>query len=137
MIAHYPVRFAHCDPAGIAYYPRLFELCDAAIEDWCADVLGISRRVMHLELGLGMPTVDMQARFIAPCRLGEMLDIEISVHRIGRSSIDFTASTGCAGDARFAVNYTQVLMSLAEARAAPWPDAWRTTIESALTRNDA
>ena len=26
-----PLRFAHCDPAGIAYYPRYLELCDGAI----------------------------------------------------------------------------------------------------------
>lgn len=138
MIAQYPVRFAHCDPAGIAYYPRLFEVCDAAIEDWCAQVLGVPRRVMHLELGLGMPTVDLHARFIAPCRLGEILDIEIAIGRIGGSSIDLTARVSCGGAPRFEVDYTQVLMTLAEARATPWPEAWRTIIESELTtRNDA
>ncbi|MBB5686886.1 thioesterase family protein [Sphingobium boeckii] len=138
MIAHYPVRFAHCDPAGIAYYPRLFELCDGAIEDWCALVLRVPRRIMHLELGLGMPTVHMEARFIAPCRLGEILDIEIAARRVGNSSIDLTVRVGCGGAPRFEVDYTQVLMTLTEARATPWPDAWRTIIESELTvRNDA
>ena len=28
-----PLRFAHCDPAGIAYYPRYFEIVDAAAHD--------------------------------------------------------------------------------------------------------
>ena len=74
-----PLRFAHCDPAGIAYYPRYFELCDAAIEDWTAAVLGISRREMHVDRGLGLPTVTLTADFAMPSRLGDMLDFTITV----------------------------------------------------------
>jgi 4-hydroxybenzoyl-CoA thioesterase len=121
----YPVRFAHCDPAGIAYYPRYFELCDAAIEDWCADVLRVPRRVMHLDLGLGMPTVDLKAGFTAPSRLGDLLDIAIAHGEVGRSSLMLTATVTCGGEARFTVTFKQVLMHLAEARSVPWPDDWR------------
>ncbi|MBY8821430.1 acyl-CoA thioesterase [Sphingomonas colocasiae] len=120
--ATYPLRFAHCDPAGIAYYPRYFELCDAAIEDWTAEVIGISRREMHLDLGLGMPTVDLKASFAAPSRLGDLLDIAVAVERVGRSSVALALDISCAGEARFAVNYVQVLTSLTESRSVPWPD---------------
>ena len=30
----YLVRFAHCDPAGIGFYPRYFDLFNSAVEDW-------------------------------------------------------------------------------------------------------
>lgn len=117
----YPLRFAHCDPAGIAYYPRYFELCDAAIEDWTAEVLGVSRREMHLERRLGLPTVDLKASFTAPSRLGDMLDIIVAVERVGRSSVDLALAIYCKGETRFAVGYTQVLTNLDESRAVPWP----------------
>ncbi|WP_213981168.1 thioesterase family protein [Sphingomonas sp. dw_22] len=117
----YPLRFAHCDPAGIAYYPRYFELCDAAIEDWSAQVLGCDRRTMHLELGIGLPTVDLHAVFTAPSRLGDSLDIDVTVIRVGNSSVDLALDISCNDEPRFTVTYTQVLTDLAQGQSMPWP----------------
>lgn len=116
-----PLRFAHCDPAGIAYYPRYFELCDAAIEDWTAAVLGIDRRTMHQDMGFGLPTVNLQADFAEPSRLGDQLDFTVAVTRVGRSSIDLAVDISSAGQPRFAVRYTQVLTDLAEGNSRVWP----------------
>jgi 4-hydroxybenzoyl-CoA thioesterase len=116
-----PLRFAHCDPAGIAYYPRYFELCDAAIEDWTAAILGIDRRTMHIDMGLGMPTVSLNAEFAVPSRLGDLLDFEVTVTRVGNSSVDLAIAISCAGEPRFAVRYTQVLIELARGQSLPWP----------------
>jgi len=133
----YPLRFAHCDPAGIAYYPRYFELCDAAIEDWTAEVLGVDRRTMHIDMGLGLPTVDLKASFTAMSRLGDLLDISVSVERVGRSSIDLAIDVSSAGEPRFAVRYTQVLTSLTESRAVPWPDDLRERLDAATRKEPA
>lgn len=121
----YPLRFAHCDPAGIAYYPRLLELCDAAIEDWTKAVLGVSRRTLHLEMKLALPTVDLRASFAAPARLGDLLDIEITVVRLGRSSIVLDAAVTTDGQDRFAITYTQVLTAMDGMKAEQWPPEWR------------
>lgn len=128
------IRFADCDPAGIAYYPRCFELCDGVVEDWCEAVL-VPRRVLHLEMGLALPTVDLQATFTTPCRLGEWLEIVLAVHAIGRTSVQLSVEASCAGKPRFAVRYVQVLMSMAEARAVAWPEEWRERIQSRLSGN--
>lgn len=116
-----PLRFAHCDPAGIAFYPRYFELCDAAIEDWTAAVLGIDRRTLHLDMGLGLPTVSLHAEFATPSRLGDWLDFTVAVTRAGRSSVDLAVAIACAGQPRFSVRYTQVLIDLAQGHSRPWP----------------
>jgi 4-hydroxybenzoyl-CoA thioesterase len=116
-----PLRFAHCDPAGIAYYPRYFELCDAAIEDWTAVVLGITRREMHVDRGLGLPTVTLTADFAIPSRLGDMLDFTVQVSRVGRSSVDLHVDIDCGTERRFTVRYTQVLTDLAEGTSRAWP----------------
>lgn len=38
------IRFAHCDPAGIVFFPRYLEMFNNLIEDWCRDELGVSDR---------------------------------------------------------------------------------------------
>jgi 4-hydroxybenzoyl-CoA thioesterase len=120
-----PLRFAHCDPAGIGYYPAYLELCDGAIEDWTVAALGVSRRVMHFELRLGLPTVDLHARFSRPGRLGDLLDIDVSVRKVGRSSVGLVTLVTCEGEPRFEVELVQVLTDLDTMRARPWPQEWR------------
>lgn len=115
------MRFAHCDPAGIAYYPRYFELCDAAIEDWTAAVLGIDRHTMHLDMGWGMPTVSLNAEFTAASRLGDLLEFAVGVTRVGRTSVDLAIRITCGDEPRFAVRYTQVLTDLARTQSVAWP----------------
>lgn len=127
--ACHPLRFAHCDPAGIAFYPRCFELLDAVVEDWTADVIGVSRLVMHQERGLGMPTVRLDAEFTAMSRLGDPLDFVLRVNRLGRSSIDLEVEVACTGERRFSARLTQVLVHLSGGGAQPWPDEWRIRIE--------
>lgn len=127
----YPLKFAHCDPAGIAYYPKLLELLDGAIEDWTHDVVGVARHVMHRDLQRGLPTVTLTARFGAVNYHGDMLDVALTITGVGRSSVDFTIDVTCAGAPRFAVDYRQILVDQSTRRAAAWPDEWRSRLENA------
>lgn len=129
----FPLRFAHCDPAGIIYYPRYFELCDAAVEDWTPAILGVTRRAMHLDMRLGLPTVDLHASFAAVSRLGDVLEVDISLTRIGRSSIDLGIAMHCGGEPRLAMRCTQVLTDLARMRSVPWPDDLRDRLQGELS----
>lgn len=131
------LRFAHCDPAGIAYYPRLMEICDGVIEDWTAEVVGVPRKIMHLDMGLALPTVDLRASFTASCRLGDLLDISLDVTRVGRSSVGLAASISLDGEKRFQVEYTQVLSDMAQGRSVPWPEDWRRRLLSAAEKENA
>lgn len=125
----YPLRFAHCDPAGIAYYPRYFEICDAAIEDWTEAVIGVARRVMHLDMGLALPTVTLDAEFVQVSRLGDPLDVALDVIAVGNSSVALRAEVSSNGERRFSVRYKQVLMTMATGEAKPWPSDWRKRLE--------
>jgi len=130
-VRSYPLKFAHCDPAGIAYYPKLLELLDGAIEEWTADVIGVARHVMHRDLARGMPTVTMAARFGAVCFHGDVLRCALTISGVGRSSIDFTIDVTSAEATRFAVDYRQVLVDQTTRRSVVWPDAWRARLEAA------
>lgn len=130
--ARHRLRFAHCDAAGIAYYPRLFELADIVIEDWTEQVVGISRNALHLDLGRGLPTVDLKSQFSKPSRLGDWLDFTLTVERLGTSSIDLALEMTCVGERRLSVHYTQVLVELPAMRSLPWPTDWRIRIEETM-----
>jgi len=90
------VRFAHCDAAGIVYYPRFFAMLALVVERWF-DGLGFTYRHMHMERHEGVPAVNIQCEFMHPSRLGDVLDFELVVERLGRSS--FTLSVTARGPA--------------------------------------
>lgn len=131
-IARRRLRFAHCDAAGIAFYPRYLELADGVIEDWTEDVMGVPRRVLHLDRGLGLPTVDLKTQFSTVGRLGDWLDFSLDVTRVGTSSIDLSLEVTCGGERRFSAQYTQVLVELAAMRSLPWPPEWRNRFEETM-----
>ncbi|HKR95795.1 MAG TPA: acyl-CoA thioesterase, partial [Candidatus Angelobacter sp.] len=81
------VRFADCDPAGIVFYPRLLEMFNNLVEDWCSDGLKFSFDDIVIQRGWGLPTVRLEADFVAPCRMGEVLTAKLFVRKIGRSSL--------------------------------------------------
>jgi 4-hydroxybenzoyl-CoA thioesterase len=110
-------------------------MCDGAIEDWTAAFL-VPRRILHLQMKLALPTVDLRATFSAPCRLGEELEIAVATHQIGRTSVRLSTIVTCERQARFAVDYTQVLMNMADSRPVRWPDEWRRRLEGQLTNGE-
>lgn len=128
----FPVRFGDCDPAGIAYYPRLFALVDAAIEDWTAAIIGVNRRAMHTEHRCGLPTRSLASDFSRPCRLGETLDLAVAVHAVSARSVTLSVAGSVEGEGRFVVELVQVLMDLDTACARAWPTEWHAALESAL-----
>ena len=126
------LRFADCDIAGMAYYPRLLAHVDSAIEDWMEATIGIDRAGLLLEAKLGLPTVDLQIGFALPCRLGETLDISVAPTRLGRSSISLAVAAAIDGQPRFSATLVQVLTRLEAGTSREWPTAWRALITAQI-----
>jgi 4-hydroxybenzoyl-CoA thioesterase len=130
------VRFADVDPAGIVFYPRYFEMLNGAVEDWFAEDIGVSFAVMHLDRRVGVPTVKLEAEFIAPSRLGDVLTFAITPLRLGRSSCTIDVAVNCGGEPRFRAEVALVCMDLDRHKSAPWPDDMRAGIERILIPAD-
>ncbi|WP_420137080.1 acyl-CoA thioesterase [Sphingomonas sp.] len=124
-VSEQQVRFAHVDPAGIVFYPRYFEMLNAALEDYFAAVIGVDFETMHFRLRLGVPTVKLEAEFVVPSRLGDLLDFAVEVDRVGRSSAALTVTVTCNGELRLRLKPVLVCMDLATARSHPWPAEMR------------
>ena len=123
------VRFGDCDPAGIVFYPRLLEMFNNLVEDWCREGLDFSFDDLVIQRGWGLPTVHLEADFLAPCRLGETLTAKLFVRSIGASSIkaDIVLS-GPDGRERVRGKIVLVLMDRQSGRAMALPDALRKSI---------
>jgi 4-hydroxybenzoyl-CoA thioesterase len=123
------VRFADCDPAGMAFYPRLLEMFNNLVEDWCSAGLNFSFDDIVIQRGWGLPTVHLEADFIAPCRLGEVLTAKLFVRSVGTSSISADIVL-CGPDQtdRVRGKVVLVLMNRQARRAMPLPDALRSSI---------
>jgi 4-hydroxybenzoyl-CoA thioesterase len=116
----YPIRFAHCDPAGFAYFPKLMEILDGAVEDFMFAVSGKDRAQTHIAERLGIPTVDLQTEFVVPCRLGEILDYAITPVHLGTSSLTFNHVVQVEGVTRFTARQTVVQIDFDTGRPHPW-----------------
>jgi len=120
------VRFEHTDPAGIVFFPRYFTMLNAVVEDWFEGPLEYSFRRLVMDHGMGVPTVHVEADFVAPSKIGDILDFNLGVTRIGRSSCGLKVAAAANGDKRLTMASTIVHISRSEGKAVPWPEALRT-----------
>ena len=115
------VRFAHVDAAGIVFYPRYFEMLNAAVEDLFAEVVGVDFATMHLRRRIGVPTVKLEAEFARPSRLGDQLDFRIAIAQVGQSSAELAIEVHCGDEVRFTARPVLVCMNLDSGRPEAWP----------------
>ena len=129
MIYHRPIQieFNHCDPAGIVFFPRFYEMVSSVCENFHKDVGGLSYAQM-MAARSGVPTVRMETDFHAPARLGEVLDFQAKVERLGRSSILFKVTAWEGGANRLTVHMTQAYVQ--GLKAVSWPAEVRARIEA-------
>lgn len=122
---HVTVEFQHCDPAGIVFYPRYFEMISATVERFFTDGLRDSFARMHLIDRVGVPTAHIEVDFRSPSRLEDRLALTLEVERIGQSSLALRTTCRCGGDLRFEARSTLVNFDFNASRSRPWSEAQR------------
>ena len=130
-VHHTPVRFAHVDAAGIVFYPRFFEMLNAAVEDWFV-ALGRDFRSLHLEDRIGTPTVRLECDFLAPAMLGDALEIALVPVKVGTSSCTYRFAFTSEGTLRLKGEGVLVCMDLAAHRSRPWPEGLGAALRDGL-----
>lgn len=126
------VLFQHCDPAGIVFYPRYFEMLNATVEAWFEERLGHSFAALHGPMGLSVPTVSVEADFSAPSRLGEELAFTLRPLQLGWTSLGIAIEADCGAERRLAMTSTLVCVGRETGRPVRWPDPLRERIEAEL-----
>jgi 4-hydroxybenzoyl-CoA thioesterase len=131
-----PIRFSHCDPAGVLYFPHVFDFVNAAMEDWFAQRLGLPFHVLHLELRRGNPVVRTHCEFIRPCRFGERLALDLEPVRVGASSIETRMAGTVGGAPRFHARHKTAMMSMDTMRAIELPEEVRSRAAAEVHSDD-
>lgn len=126
----YKVRFQHCDPAGIVFFPRYFEMINAVVEDWFEEAIGVSFNTMHMERRTGVPTARIETDFSRPSRLGDRLDFELAVDAVGGASLTLCITAHCDGELRLRSTSTLVYVDMDTGKPMPWPDDFRQCFDS-------
>jgi 4-hydroxybenzoyl-CoA thioesterase len=103
------VHFSHCDPAGMVFFPQYFVMLNNLVENWFTQGLGIHYATLIAERRIGLPTVSLQADFVAPSRMGEILDFALEVTRLGQKSL--TLAVVGRGGAQVRLRLQQVLVT--------------------------
>ncbi|MET3515092.1 4-hydroxybenzoyl-CoA thioesterase [Pseudacidovorax sp. 1753] len=124
-----PISFKHCDPAGIVFYPRYVEMINDVVEHWFAHGLGCDFAALHGPRALAVPVVSLQVDFQRPGLLGETLTAQLSLERLGTSSITIrivlrradTADAAGSGEVKLSALLSLVFVGMADKRPVPIP----------------
>jgi 4-hydroxybenzoyl-CoA thioesterase len=126
------VRFAHCDPAGIVFFPQYLVMLNTLHERWFGEALGVPYAQYIVERRLGLPTVRLECDFTAVSKLGDRLRQRLEVAKLGRTSLELAVEY--VGDDGLRARFRQVLVctSLATHKSYPLPDDLRVAMQRFL-----
>jgi 4-hydroxybenzoyl-CoA thioesterase len=124
------VRFSHCDPAGIVFYPQYFIMFNGLVEDWFNQGLGVNYARYITEHRLGFPIVKLECDFIAPSKIGETITLGLRLEKLGRSSLAIAVDCRHAREERLRARFVLVSMDLDAQRAVATPDDLRALMEA-------
>jgi 4-hydroxybenzoyl-CoA thioesterase len=83
------IEWGHCDPAGIVFNPRFFELFDASSWMLFEAALGVKQQDLAATYDIvGIALVDAKANFLKPAKFGDKVEIVSRVAEFRRSSFD-------------------------------------------------
>jgi 4-hydroxybenzoyl-CoA thioesterase len=123
------IRFAHCDPAGIVFFPQYLVMLNTLHERWFTEALGVPYAHYIGERRLGLPTVRLECDFTAISRHGECLRQRLAVAKLGRTSLELAVEYDCDhhGASELRARFRQVLVctSLVTHKPQPLPDDLR------------
>ncbi|MGB3406294.1 MAG: thioesterase family protein [Jannaschia sp.] len=120
------VLFKHCDPAGIVFFPRYFEMINDCVETFFDQGLGWPFETLLIDAGV--PTVSIATDFVAPSRHGDILTLSLAVTRLGQTSLTYDMTATCRAETRFRATATIVHVVSGPGRPAPWPEHVRSRL---------
>ena len=126
------IRFHHCDPAGIIFYPQYFILFNELVEDWFTQGLNVSVVEQVINQRVGIPMGRVECDFLLPSRIGDILRFVLRVVRIGRSSMTLRIECRAGDELRVKAQLTVVFASLTTMRSVPISADLRQRIEQFL-----
>ena len=83
------VDFPMLDMAGIAFYPRIYDLAHRFFEEAWEQICGIDYPTIINEMKMGFPVVDIKSQFHNPMAYGDVIEARIWISKVGTKSCDW------------------------------------------------
>ena len=127
------IRFAHCDPAGIVFFPQYLVMLNTLHERWFGEALGVPYAQYIGERRLGVPTVRLECDFTAVSKHGDRLQQRLAVAKLGRSSVELAVEFSGGDELRARFRQVLVCTSLVTHKAVALPDDVRQSMQRYLS----
>ena len=123
-----PVRFGEVDSAQIVYFPNLLHYCHVAMEETFREAIGTPYPTLFREERLGFPAVKLETEFASPAAYGDVVEVAVSVPRVGKTSTVFRFEARRASDAKplFSATVTTVCVDMDTFKPVEVPARYRT-----------
>ena len=106
------IEWGQCDPAGIVFNSRFFEIFDANTWRLFEAALSVKPHELADAFGIfGIPLVDASANFIKPIKFGDVVDTASRISEFRRSSFDVEHRLSVNGELAVEGNETRVWAS--------------------------
>lgn len=79
------VRYSECDPQGVVFNGNYFTYFDVAMTEFHRETIGSYSEMV--EGGAEMVVAEARARYLAPARFDDELDVYVGVSNIGNTSL--------------------------------------------------
>ena len=124
-IDHVRIRFAHVDPAGIVFYARYFEIINMVLEDWFRDGIGHDFGILNERDRVGIPLLHIEADFMRPSFLNDIVEFRLTVEKIGNSSFTINYEAWLGEELRLKMQAVHAFVELTQKKSVPIPDIVR------------
>ncbi|MBC7282345.1 thioesterase family protein [Hoeflea sp.] len=128
------LHFGDCDISGTAYYPSYLNLLNGVNEEFWSWI-GFPWHEIIWKERWGTPTVHLTCDFSKPSFFGDTLTFELTVTKVGRSSMTVEHTVLCDGEKRWTSKQVLAASQLDEHTSIPWPDAVRAKLVSFLPQD--
>lgn len=122
------VRYHECDPQGIVFNANYLAYADIAITELYRDAFGAWQQPMG-EHAIDMVVAAAHARFLAPARFDDELDLVAVLTRLGETSTATTVRVERAGELLAEVELRHVVIDAASREKRPIPEPMRDVLE--------
>ena len=127
----YRIRFSHCDPADIVFFPQYLVLTNQLVEDWFTDGLGVDYAHMLGQRRIGLPIVRLEVDFRAISRMGDVVRFGVQIERLGGRSLTLLLDARQGDELRLQARQVLVFTDLDTHRAIDIPADVRSALGQA------
>jgi acyl-CoA thioester hydrolase len=120
------VRYGECDPQGVVFNAHYFAYFDIALTELWREAAG--GYAAMTEAGIDLQVVEATARYKAPARFDDELDVEIEVARLGTTSMVTRHAIRRDGELLVEGELAHVFVDAAQLTKIPIPDRLRAAL---------